>query len=70
MCACVVYKYTLLYFTIDLSVLELTLLVAIRHHMEISSKPFNFEMIYKGIARCGTIDVRLQNVLTSSDMLV
>ncbi|XP_065920695.1 origin recognition complex subunit 4-like [Dysidea avara] len=31
----------------DLSVLELTLLVAIRHHMEISSKPFNFEMIYK-----------------------
>ena len=30
-----------------LSVLELTLLVAIRHYMETSSKPFNFEIIYK-----------------------
>ena len=38
------------HFTLDLSVLELTLLVAIRHHIEASSKPFNFEMIYKGMA--------------------
>ena len=31
----------------DLSVLELTLLVAIRHYMETSNKTFNFEIIYK-----------------------
>lgn len=30
-----------------LSVLELTILVAIRHYMETSDKPFNFEIIYK-----------------------
>ena len=32
---------------LSLSVLELTLLVTKRHYMETSSKPFNFEMIYK-----------------------
>ena len=31
----------------DLSVLELTLLVVMRHYLETSSKPFNFELIYK-----------------------